>query len=229
MNTNFCGIDFLLYLLNLNFLHLVHAELTTNVLNVSSASCNVTRMNDDGYKVTCSGLISVPSPQQIPVDCGNVTELILRNNPITEVKNNAFMPFVNLHLLDMSNTKLEKCQNGSFLGLSELRSLILSNITPAAYLAFESDTFRPMTSLKMIDISSSVVHRPSVFHSLCSIVSDLEHLNLNNLSVIQQTMLLDMTQDLAECFAQINIKKTLSRLVPNQEPVFSGHKELSSS
>ena len=207
MNTNFCGIDFLLYLVNLNFLHLVHAELTTNVLNVSSASCNVTRMSGDGYEVTCSGLISVPSPQQIPVDCGNVTELILRNNPITEVKNNEFKPFVNLHLLDMSNTKLENCQNGSFLGLSELRSLILSNITPAAYLAFESDTFRPMTSLKVIDISSSVVHRPSVFHSLCSIVSDLEHLNLNNLSVIQQTMLLDMTQDLTECFAQIKIKK----------------------
>ena len=194
-------------MVSLNFLHLVHTELTTDVPKVFSGKCNATRMNDDEYEVTCSGITSVPSPQQIPVDCRNVTELILRNNPITEVKNNEFMPFVNLHLLDMSNTKLEKCQNGSFLGLSELQTLILSNITPAAHLAFESDTFRPMTSLKMIDISSSVVHRPSVFHSLCSIVSDLDHLNLNNLSVIQQTMLLDMTQELTKCFNQIKIKK----------------------
>ena len=202
MNTDW----YILYLVSLNFLHLVHTELT-DVPKVFSWKCNATRMKDDEYEVTCSGLTSVPSPQQIPVDCRNVSSLILRNNLITEVKNNEFMPFVNLHLLDMSNTKLEKCQNGSFLGLSELQTLILSNITPAAYLAFESDTFRPMTSLKVIDISSSVVHRPSVFHSLCSIVSDLDHLNLNNLSVIQQTMLLDLTQELTKCFNQIKIKK----------------------
>ena len=193
------------YLVSFNFLHyLVHADITSDE---SSWICNATRMYHDGYKVTCSGLRSVPSPKQISVDCRNVTELILRNNLITEVKDNEFRPFVNLHLLDMSNTKLEKCQNGSFLGLYGLRRLILSNIAPAAYLAIESDTFRPMTSLKVIDISSSVVHRPSVFHSLCSIVSDLEHLNLNNLSVIQQTMLLDISQELTKCFAQIKIKK----------------------
>ena len=90
----------------------------------------------------------------------------------------------------MSNTKLVKCQNGSFLGLTKARTLILSNITPAVYLELESDTFRPMKSLKMMDISTSVVHRPSVFHSFCSIVCDLDDLDK---SVIQQTMLLHVT------------------------------------
>ena len=206
--TNQYYVFFVSFVLYLNFLHhLVCTDLITEVSDTFSWSCNATQIHDYGYKVTCIGLRSVPSPKQIPVDCRNVTELILRNNLITKVKDNEFIPFVNLHLLDMSNTKLEKCQNGSFLGLTGLRSLILSHITPAAYLAFESDTFRPMTSLKVIDISSSVVHRPSVFHSLCSIVSDLDHLNLNNLSVIQRTMLLDITQELSRCFSKIKIKK----------------------
>ena len=197
-----------LFLVHLNFLdHLVCTEVTTYVSNRFSGSCNASQIAHYRYKVMCNGLRSVPSPQQIPVDCGNVTELILRNNPITEVKDNEFMPFVNLHSLDMSNTKLEKCQNGSFFGLTKLRSLILSNINPAANLAFESDTFRPMTSLKVIDISSSIVNRVSLLHSLCSIVSDLDHLILNNASVIEQTMLLDMTQELSKCFAKMKIKK----------------------
>ena len=200
-----CYAVFLWFLVNFNLLH--HLVYTEVISDESSGSCNATKMYDDGYNVTCSGLRTVPSPKQIPVNCRKVTTLILRNNLIIEVKSQEFMSFVNLHLLDMSNTKLEKCQNGSFLGLTELQHLMLSNITPAVYLAFESDTFWPMKSLKVIDISSSVVHRPSVFHSLCSIVSDLDHLILNNLSVIQQTMLLDINQELTKCFAQIKMKK----------------------
>ena len=208
MNTIHHYAVFAVFLVHLNVLnHLVCTEVTTYLSNRFSGSCNASRRDNYGYKVMCIGLRSVPSPKQIPVDCRNVTELILRNNFITEIKDNEFMPFVNLHSLDMSNTKLEKCQNGSFLGLTKLRSLILSNINPAANLAFESDTFRPMTSLKVIDISSSIVNRVSGLHSFCSIVSDLDYLNLNNASVIEQTKLLDMTQELSKCFSKMKIKK----------------------
>ena len=179
----------------------------SDLSSVSYAKCNSTLLKDHGYKVICSGLSSVPSPEEIFVNSSKVVQLILRDNDIKQLPPHVFQHFTELRLLDMSNNPLERCENGSFLGLYHLTDLILTDIKPNVFLTFDRDTFRPMTSLRVINVSSSVVHRTSLFYSLCSVISELDHLIINNAKVIQQTKLMDLNAKLTQCFAKIKLKK----------------------
>ena len=205
----------LLYLVSMNLILLLVS--TGETLGGSNQSlfyelsndgkCNATLLRDHRYKVVCSGLTSVPTAGEISVDSRKVIQLVLRNNAIKQLPNKVFQHFVKLKVLDMSNNPLERCKNGSFSGLSDLTDLILSDIKPDVFLSFDRDTFRPMKSLRIINVSSSVVHRSSLFYSLCSVVSELDHLILNNAKVIQHTKLIDLNDKLTQCFAKIKIKK----------------------
>ena len=118
------------------------------------------------------------------VNCSLVTQLLLANNLIKRIPNMAFHSFPNLLHLDLSNNPIGKCENGSFRGLPELRGLRMTNIIPDVFLVFESDTFRPLKSLKWMDMSYSLIHKQSFFTALCSVVSDLHSLTLNGLKDI---------------------------------------------
>ena len=175
----------------------------------ASKKCNVTTNGMwGGYKVNCSGLglSCIPLSQALSVNSSLVTQLILTNNQIEQIPKMAFHKFPNLLHLDLSTNPLGKCENGSFEGLSALRGLKMTNITPDVFLVFESDTFLPLKSLEWMDLSYSFIHKKSFFAALCSVVSDLQTLTLNDLQDIRGPLLTDLTEEMTKCFRYIRLK-----------------------
>ena len=169
--------------------------------------CTKIEIGDKNIKMNCSrcNLDTVPSCND---SCSRISELILTQNNIINLQKGVFLNYSSLRLLDLSYNKIGKIQDGLFSGLSLLQGLNLSHILPKNYLVFDNETFRPLVSLKWIDISSSVVDKSSLCSSFCSVsASELDYLNLNNLSDVEYTKLHYVTEEMTRCFRNITVKR----------------------
>ena len=184
---------------------------STGYDSIVTHNCTATLDYDNsGYKVNCSGLKlgSVPPCHRLPVNCSLVTKLILTHNSISSIPDGSFRTFSKLHVLDLSYIPLTKCKNGSFIGLYQLKGLSLTHVRPETYLWFEPDAFKTLKSLKLMNLSSSFIHKGSFFNSLCSVTPDFHTLILDNLRTFERTVLIDLNEDMS-CLKRIEIK-TLS-------------------
>ena len=133
------------------------------------------------------------------------THLLLNDNNINCIRDEAFSSLVNLSWLDISNNKLYKIENRAFHNLSNLRILILNN----NYLSdkngsYPDDVFCPLANqLKSLDIRGNLARLSSNFHSYpdkaLSCLKSLETLRLDCIS----------GQKLPHRFSELSLLKTL--------------------
>ena len=187
-------------LLSFIFVSLVSCELHCRISNVSDSSSVM-------YTVDCSQLKldSVPSCDQLFVECKSVSKLILKNNKIKELQNGSFKKYTGLKELDLSGNPIQQCLNGSFHGLANLKVLRMTEMSPdTEHLKFQNETFTPLVSIKSLDMSSSMVHLKSLFSALCSLNPNIEKLILNEIHKDHLSVIL--SGKFSHCFSKLNLK-----------------------
>ena len=176
--------------------------------------CNISQIHNGkhkNYRVDCNGksLNYVPSCDMLPVNCGLVTELLLCHNQIIDLPPSVFTDFTNLKLLDISNNPVDRIQNGTFIGLYKLTGLRMVGLKPEGYVTVEKDAFRILTSLKWVNMKYSQINKHSLFYSLCSIIAELDELNISWLASLTYSQQIYLTGTLTYCFSQIQVKKLI--------------------
>ena len=143
-----------------------------------------TECHQDYCVLNCENLnfTSIPTCYMISINCSLITELRLRNNKIRKLPPAGSARFTNLKVLDISINPLEKCVNSSFVGLNQVSQLYMHGIIPqTAFLIFESGCFRPLTSIKSLDLGWSSSHLSSLFKSFCSLSEHVESISMNGM------------------------------------------------
>ena len=180
--------------------------------NVSSCLINsVGKHAGKMYKVNCTGLKldSVPSCNQLPVACHSVVELILKNNLITNLTEGWLQNYTNVKQLDLTSNPIKQFNNGSFQGLSNLLSLDLSGMHDVDWLVavqFESGTFNPLTSIKILILSGSMLNVSSLFSALCHVNKNIQELILDGINFYEHHVI-SFDQRFTECLAKLDLKK----------------------
>ena len=163
--------------------------------------------HQDSCVLNCENLnlTSIPTCDMISISCCLVTELRLRNNKMRNLPPAGFAHFPNLQVLDISYNPLEMCLNSSFVALNQVSQLYMHGIIPqTAFLVFESGCFRPLTSIKSLDLGRSSSHLPSMFKSFCSLSEHIESISLNVMKTHYRVITLDDT--LLKCFHNLRLK-----------------------
>ena len=166
-----------------------------------------TECHQDSCVLNCENLnlTSIPTCDMISINCSLVTELRLGNNKMRNLPPAKFAHFTNLQVLDISNNPLEMCLNSSFLGLNQVSQLYMHGIIPqTAFLIFESGCFRPLTSIKSLNLGWSSSHLPSLFKSFCSLSEHIESISVNGMKTHKRVITLDDT--LLKCFRNLSLK-----------------------
>ena len=147
-----------------------------NVINAEITDCESVRLpkshicksdcRQDSFALDCDdlNLNLIPTCHMISISCNVVTKLTLRNNKIRHIPPAGFAHFTNLRILDLSDNPLEECTNSSFVGLKTLSKLIIVNVHPhTAFIIFEKGAFRPLTSLRLLNLEYSWINLRSLF------------------------------------------------------------------
>ena len=167
--------------------------------------CKASNCNLDTCHVDCDGLNLklIPTLDMVPVNPGLITELTLRDNKIRQLPESGFVQFTNLRILELSRNQLEYCRNGSFMGLDLLTELYIRDISPyLGLLIFESGVFSPLTSIKILDVSSSSIEIPALFKAFCNLSKNIETILMDNICTNHILKNIDMP-----CFHRFKVKK----------------------
>ena len=161
------------------------------------------RCDNEKCIVDCEklNLFSIPTCEMIGVKCGSVTELKFNRNSLKSIPPAGFAHFYNLRILDLTYNPLETCTNTSFLGLDKLSRLYLCSIQPFFSLKVETGVFRPLTSLKLLNLTWSSMHIPTLFQSFCSLSENIETILMDHMDFITS---LDF--ELTKCFQKLKLK-----------------------
>ena len=87
----------------------------------------------------------------------------------------------NVKQLDLTSNPIKQFNNGSFEGLSNLLRLDLSGMYDLDWLVavqFESGTFNPLKSIKILILSGSMLNVSSLFSALCHVNKNIQELIL---------------------------------------------------
>ena len=150
----------------------VEANHAGGIIGCKASECNLERCH-----VNCDGLNLnfIPGCDMVPVNSSLVTELTLRDNVLRDLPEAGFALFINLKILHISRNPLEHCENGSFMGLNSLTELYIRDVDPeTGSLIFESSTFNPLTSLKLLDLSYSSIRMSTIFKAFCGLSDNIE-------------------------------------------------------
>ena len=175
---------------------LVLADFKTN--HICKYQCD-----KDKCVVDCENLnlFSIPTCEMIGVKCGSVTELKFKGNSLKSIPPAGFAHFYNLRILDLTYNPLETCTNTSFLGLDKLSQLYLCSVKQNFFLKVETGVFRPLTSLKLLNLTWSSMHIPTLFQSFCSLSETIETISMDHMDYITR---LDF--ELTKCFQKLKLK-----------------------
>ena len=181
------------------------------LVNIKQKECNWTycerKDTKDCIRVECinAALTAVPPCHNLPVNCSSVTELILAQNQIQDLPPGTFNDYTSLKLLDLSKNPIEKCQNGSFVGLSELETLIMSHVNPdMGYVIFEVETFGPMEALRNITFHESSMYLVNLLPAFCSLHKKMETIWLYRTFTEYRTILLN--DKFTKCLKHLPLK-----------------------
>ena len=154
-----------------------HAE---GIIGCKASECNLERCHVD-----CDGLNLhfIPGSDMVP-EAG-------------------FALFINLKILHISRNPLEHCENGSFMGLNSLTELYIRDVDPeTGSLIFESSTFNPLTSLKLLDLSYSSIRMSTIFKAFCGLSDNIETILMDKIFTHHLIKNIDMP-----CFHRLKVKK----------------------
>ena len=87
----------------------------------------------------------------------------------------------NVKQLDLTSNPIKQFNNGSFEGQSNLLRLDLSGMYDLDWLVavqFESGTFNPLKSIKILILSGSMLNVSSLFSALCHVNKNIQELIL---------------------------------------------------
>ena len=161
-----------------------------------------------GYKVNCTNisLTSIPTCDMMPVNCSMVVELSLNDNQIGILPPNGFIQFGNLQKLDLSGNPVEKFQNNSFQGLSNLESLVTSYVKCRnnMWVKFELDTFAPLRAIRSLTMAYVPLSLLNLFQCFCSIGHEMETVYLRGTTHLYQMIILDGSN--TKCFKKLQLK-----------------------
>ena len=159
-----------------------------------------------GVDCTGLGLTSVPACNQLPIACGLVTELILKNNQIRKLTPGRLGEYRNLKQLDLSGNPIRILENGSFQGLSKLLRLTMSRIQPdSECVHIEKRTFGPLKSIKVLDLSFSQLNMRSLVSVFCLLSKNIQELALNGVN--NESDYISVNKRFTECLAKLDLKK----------------------
>ena len=116
------------------------------------------------FLVNCSYANLISVPKALP---NSTTHLLLNNNPLHLVPNDAFMNLSHLLCIDLSNCDLYKMENMAFDHLPILKTLILkNNYLSANNASFPGEVFCPLKNqLQTLDIRANLDGPPVEFHT----------------------------------------------------------------
>ena len=175
---------------------LVLADFKTN--HICKHQCD-----KDKCVVDCENLnlFLIPTCEMIGVKCGSVTELKFKGNSLKNIPPAGFAHFYNLRILDLTYNPLETCTNTSFLGLDKLTRLYLCSVKQIFFLKIETAVFRPLTSLKLLNLTWSSMHIPTLFQSFCSLSETIETISMDHMDYIAR-----LNFELTKCFQKLKLK-----------------------
>ena len=146
--------------------------------------------------VNCSsnGLTSIP--ETFP---NSTTHLLLNNNHLHIIPNDAFINLSHLICLDLSNCELYKMENMSFHHLLNLKTLILkNNYLSANNASFPDEVFCPLQNqLQTLDIRGNLKGLPVEFYAYPE----------KALSCLKSLQVLRI-----DCIPNLNLPDTLSQM-----------------
>ena len=107
-------------------------------------------------KANCVAMGIHVIPNDLPP---TITYLDLSENKITILENHSFMIYKNLVSLTIDKNPLSSIDGNSFIGLGKLHSLSMRNNKLDLTTSYHQDVFRPLYSLRMLDIRRSTVYQ----------------------------------------------------------------------
>lgn len=93
-----------------------------------------------------------------------LTELYLMENNITVIYNNSFSNLSNLQILNICGNAISVIEQGSFVGLNEVKELYLCQ---NKILQLNPNTFVPLNNLKVLNLQGNLISHfaaPQLFH-----------------------------------------------------------------
>ncbi len=129
----------------------------------------------------CSNLHLTSIPTLIP---SNTTRLLLSGNEFETIFNNSFKNLHALIFLDLNNCKTSRLEKFAFVGLHNLRVLLLNNEQKSGWddLVVDSEISLPFQqTLKELDIAGNKICSPGTYYlsSFVTRISSLTSLKLN--------------------------------------------------
>ena len=122
------------------------------------------------------------------------------------LQNGTLEKYNGLTELDLSGNPIQQCLNGSFHGLTNLKVLRMTEMSPdTEHVKFQNGTFTPLVSIKSLNMSSSLLHLRSFFSALCSLNPNIEKLILNKIHK-EDPLSVIMSSTCYHCFSKLHVK-----------------------
>ena len=143
-----------MFLLMLLLLLLLFSPFVYSINSVNNG-CMITNTGIQ-VKANCVAMGINFIPNDLPP---NITYLDLSENKITILENNSFMIYKNLVSLTIDKNPLSSIDGNAFIGLERLQLLSMQNNKLDLTTSYHQDVFRPLYSLKKLDIRSNTVYQ----------------------------------------------------------------------
>ena len=114
----------------------------------------------------------------------NTTRIILSHNKIADIKPSTFSGLASVVYLDISHNKLSKILPWTFAGLSNLETLNISSNKLTSTESFSNGVFKPLTSLKELDMRYNLDMRLGGDDYPDAVLADLTSLNILKLDCL---------------------------------------------
>ena len=136
-------------------------------------------------------------------DC-SIKELHLNNCGLHELLNNSFVNLTNLRTLNISQNKFDTIDSDAFYGLQKLEKLEMQQAIIGVPV-IPDDVFRPLVRLEYLDMSHNCIWDIKKFFTsvMCNVFSDLQTLKLNSVFCPDRIPFPSLTAKMLACLQNL--------------------------